>query len=523
MEQTENSTVKAVSYMMIITLVGKVLGLVREQLLAANYSVTAQAAAFMTASRIPRTFFDAVFASAISASFIPIFNEYLEKKGKQEAFRLSNTFITMIVLVTCIMTIAGIVFAEPITWLFADGMSEQTAQICVHFLRILFPTVIFTGVAFSFVGILQSLEEFTIPAAMSIVSNAVIIFYYLFLNDKFGIEGLTIAFLIGWAMQAVIQIPALYKKGYRYQIDIHFKKEGMKKIMLLMLPVMVSTWIQPINIVINTKFASHIHFEGYEDAAITTIEYANTLYTIIVGVFVLSIANVIFPKMARLTTNNAQRDLGETVRVTLRSMLFLLIPMMMGLMVLSEPIVKLMYERGNFDSFATQKTAQALFFFSLGMLGFGIQNILSRVFYAKQDGKTPFYSGLVSIAVNILFCILLVKKMNVGGLALASAISSIISAIFLFVPLQKEYQNLISKEMIIDLLKMSCSAVVMTIITILCRNGMMQLTIKGLIANIIVVAVPVAAGIVVYIAVCYILGVTETKQAVEMLKKRKEK
>ena len=105
----------------------------------------------------------------------------------------------------------------------------------------------------------------------------------------------------------------------------------------------------------------------------------------------------------------------------------------------------------------------------------------------------------------------------------SSAISSIISAIFLFVPLQKEYQNLISKEMIIDLLKMSCSAVVMTIITILCRNGMMQLTIKGLIANIIVVAVPVAAGIVVYIAVCYILGVTETKQAVEMLKKRKEK
>ncbi len=498
MEQTENSTIKAVSYMMIITLVGKVLGLVREQLLAANYSVTAQAAAFMTASRIPRTFFDAVFASAISASFIPIFNEYLEKKGKQEAFRLSNTFITMIVLVTCIMTILGIVFAEPITWLFADGMSAQTAQICVHFLRILFPTVIFTGAAFSFVGILQSLEEFTIPAAMSIVSNAVIILYYLFLNDKFGIEGLTIAFLIGWAMQAVIQIPALYKKGYRYQFDFHFKKEGMKKIMLLMLPVMVSTWIQPINIVINTKFASHIHFEGYEDAAITTI----------------------FPKMARLTTNNAQKDLGETICVTLRSMLFLLIPMMLGLMVLSEPIVKLMYERGNFDSFATQKTAQALFFFSLGMLGFGIQNILSRVFYAKQDGKTPFYSGLVSIAVNIIFCMLLVKKMNVGGLALASAISSIVSAIFLFVPLQKEYQNLISKQMIVDLLKMSCSAVIMTIITILCRNGVMQLTIKGLIANIAVVAVPVVAGVVVYIAVCYILGVTESRQVAEMLKKR---
>ena len=278
MEKSANSTVKTVGFMMMITLIGKLLGLVREQLLAANYSIGAEAAAFMTASRIPRTFFDAVFASAISASFIPIFNEYLEKKGKQEAFRLSNIFITMIGVVTCIMTVLGIVFAEPITWLFADGMTTYTAKICVEFLRILFPTVIFTGVAFSFVGILQSLEEFTIPAAMSIVSNAVIILYYIFLNDKFGIEGLTIAFLIGWAMQAMIQIPALYKKGYRFHVDFHFKEEGMKKIVLLMLPVMISTWIQPINFVINTKFASHIYFENYTDAAITIIDYIVLLW-----------------------------------------------------------------------------------------------------------------------------------------------------------------------------------------------------------------------------------------------------
>lgn len=521
MEQSGKSTVKAVGSMMVITLLGKLLGLVREQLLAANYSVGAEAAAFMTASRIPRTFFDAVFASAISASFIPIFNEYLEKKGKQQAFELSNIFITMVGIVTCIMTVLGIIFAEPITWLFADGMSEQTAQICVNFLRILFPTVVFTGIAFSFVGILQSLEEFTIPAAMSIVSNAVIILYYLFFNHKFGIEGLTIAFLIGWAMQAVIQIPTLYQKGYRYRLNFHLKEEGMKKIMLLMLPVMVSTWIQPINIVINTKFASHIHFKGYEDAAITTIEYANTLYTIIVGVFVLSIANVIFPKMARLTTNNAQKDLGQTISITLRSMLFLLIPMMLGLMVLSEPIVKLMYERGNFDNFATQTTARALFFFSIGMLGFGVQNILSRVFYAKQDGKTPFYSGLVSIVVNIVFCFLLFEKMDVGGLALASALSSIVSALFLWIPLQKEYQNLISKEIVNDLLKMAFSAAIMAVAAVLCKNTLLKMPLQGIIHSIIVVALPAFVGIIVYMIMCYYLAVPESRQVIEIVKKIK--
>ena len=516
MEQSGKNTVKAVGFMMMITLVGKLLGLVREQLLAANYSIGAEATAFMTASRIPRTFFDAVFASAISASFIPIFNEYLEKKGKEEAFRLSNIFVTAVGVITCMMTVLGMVFAQPITWLFADGFLPETAKTCAEFLRILFPTVVFTGVAFSFVGILQSLDEFTIPAAMSIVSNAIIILYYLFFDKYFGIYGLTIAFLIGWAMQAAIQVPALWKKGYRFRFDFHFQEEGMKKIGRLMLPIMVSTWIQPINIVINTKFASHIHFENYPDAPIPTIEYANTLYTIIVGVFVLSIANVIFPKMARLTTNKAEEDLGETVSVTIKAMLFLLLPMMFGLMILSEPVVRLVYERGDFGTFATKTTARALFFFSLGMVGFGIQNILSRVFYAKQDGKTPFYSGLISIAVNIILCFLLVEKMDVGGLAFASAISSVVSAVFLLIPLYFQHKTLFSKKMIKDLLKMIFSAGVMAIAAVICKNGLLAMEIGGFLENIIVVAVTAAVGGVVYMICCYALGVSESKMVVEM-------
>ncbi len=120
----------------------------------------------------------------------------------------------------------------------------------------LFPTTIFTGIAFSFVGILQSMDEFNVPAAMSIASNLVIIVYFVFFNDRFGVYGLTIAFLIGWAMQALIQIPSLMKKGYKYKFYINIKDEGLKKILVLMLPVMVGTWVQPINLAINTNFAS---------------------------------------------------------------------------------------------------------------------------------------------------------------------------------------------------------------------------------------------------------------------------
>ena len=191
MAQKSNQAVKTVSFMMLITLFGKILGLVREQLLAANYATGAEAAAFLLASRIPRTFFDVIFASAISASFIPIFVEYLEKRGKKEAYILANRFITLIGGVTVAMMALGILFAEPLAWLVSPGYAADTIALAVPLLQMLFPTMLFTAVAFSFVGILQSLDEFNVPAALSVVSNGILILYYIFFNEKFGIYGLT--------------------------------------------------------------------------------------------------------------------------------------------------------------------------------------------------------------------------------------------------------------------------------------------------------------------------------------------
>lgn len=516
MAEKGKSTVKTVSFMMVITLVGKILGLVREQLLAANYGEGPQAVAFQAASQIPRTFFDAVFASAISASFIPIFNEYLEREGKEAAFRLSNQFITSIGIVTCILTALGMLFPEPLVWISANGFDPAIGSLCASLLRIMFPAVFFTGIAFSFVGILQSLDEFGIPAVMSVASNVVIIIYYIFLNERFGIYGLAIAFMIGWAMQAVIQVPALRKKGYRYKPCLDLKDEGMKKIGALMLPVMVSTWIQPINVVINTRFASHI-FE--KSAGVAIIGYANTLYSIVVGVFVLSIANVIFPRLSRLTANHEDKAVGETLSKTLRTMAFLLVPMMVGLMTLSRPIVRLMYERGEFGSFSTEMTARALFFFSLGMLGFGVQAILSRAYYAAQDGKTPFYSGLVSILVNIVLCSLLVEKMDVGGLALASALSSTVSALFLLVPMQRKNKGLISKGFLIDIVKMVMTAGIMAVVVVLLRNGLLHFLTDGLITRVFVVCVPAGVGVLIYMGLTYALQLEESLEVFSFAKK----
>ena len=518
MSEKGNQAVKTVSFMMLITLFGKILGLVREQFLAAKYATGMEAAAFLLASRIPRTFFDVIFASAISASFIPIFVEYLQKYGKEEAYRLANRFITMISTVTVLMMVAGMVLAEPLTWLIAPGYDVATAELCVELLRMLFPTMLFTAVAFSFVGILQSLDEFNIPAALSVASNGVLILYYIFFNEKFGIYGLTIAFLIGWAMQAIMQIPSLHQKGYHYKPDFHFKDEGLKKIGKLMLPVMVSTWIQPINFMVNTRFASQLSSGNVTNGelGVSALEYANNLYTIIVGVFVLAIANMVFPKFSRMTED--KKEFGLAVRGTLKAMIFLLIPMTVGLMALAEPVVTLIYKRGQFDGLATELTSAALFFFALGMVGYGVQNILSRAFYANQDGKTPFYSGLVSIVINALMCWLLLKPMGIGGLALAAAVSSTAAAAVLMVPAVKQYPDILDRSLVGQLLKMLIAAMGMLVLVLGCRYILNPLT-GRLLGQIILLCVCGGVGVVSYMVFAKLLKIEESDFVFDIIKK----
>lgn len=515
MSKKSKSAVQVVSYIMIITLIGKVLGLLRDQMLAWNYGIGMEANAFTAASRIPRVFFDAVFASAVSSSFIPVFNEYMEKEGKERAFLFSSNFISIMGLVTILMSVLGTIFAPQLTNVFVDFSNAQTISLCIQLLKILMPMLFFTGIAFSFVGILQSLDEFTIPAAMSIVSNGIIIIYYLVFSEKFGIFGLAVAFMIGWAMQAIIQIPPLIKKGYHYKFYINLKDEGLKRVGKLMIPVMVSTWIQPINLVINSRFASTL----FNDSGSSAIEFANNLYSIISGVFVLSIANIMFPKLSRLIANNNKKEFGETISSILNVLSFLLIPMTFGLMSLSEPIIRLLYEWKEFDSFATELTSRALFFFSIGMIGFGVQTILSRAFYAMKDGRTPLISGIISIAVNLILCLLLINKMNVGGLALASAISAIISAIVLIIPLQKKTKGIINKNMLKNLILIIISAIIMTIFVIIVSNLITGFLGDGIIGRIFNVGVPALVGVIVYMVTTFIMKIDESKFVFDYIRK----
>ena len=513
-EQRDNST-RTISVVMVITLLGKVLGLVRDRLLAVNYGTGMEANAFYTASRIPRVFFDAVFASAIAACFIPVFSEYLTKQGKEKAFRFAGTFLTVMAVLTAVLSAAGMGLAGPLVELFADGYDESTAQLAVQLTRIMFPTVLFTGVAFSFVGILQSLDEFNIPALISTVSNLVIIGYYVACNERFGIYGLAAAFLLGWLLQAVVQVPALRKKGFRYVPGLDWRGEGMKKVFALMVPVMVSTWVQPINLTINSKFGSRL----YGGAGVSAIEIATNLYLIIAGVFVLSVTNVIFPRLARHSAQGEGQAFRDTLRQTVHTTLFFVLPMCAGLMVLSRPLVSFVYGGGLFDAFSVDITAQGLVWVSLGMVGYAVQNILSRAYFARQDGRTPLAAGAVSIAVNLLLCVVLSGRLQVAGLAIASAVSSTVYALLLLLPLEKKGARVFTRAFWTDMGKTLAATLLMALAAWLVMVLLGRWLPAGKLGELVLLGCTAAAGMCVYFVAAMLLRIPEARQAAQMAKR----
>jgi putative peptidoglycan lipid II flippase len=515
MAEKNKNPLKAISLVMILTLIGKILGLLRDRLLAVNYGSGMETNAFLAASQIPRNFFDVVFASAVAASFIPVFNEYLTKKGKREAIIFSGNFITVIGLISLLLTGLGIVFAGPLVTLFADGFDAQTTALCVSLTRVMFPTALFTGITFSFVGILQSFDEFNIPALISVLMNIIVIAYYYTFNTRFGIYGLAGAFLVGFFMQAAVQVPSLVKKGFFYKPSLNLKSDGMKKVFAMMLPVLISTWVQPINQMINTRFGSHL-FNG---AGVSAITMANNLFLIITGVFILSVTNVIFPRLSRLTGEDDKLQFKDTISLTIHASMYFVIPMTAGLMVLARPLVSLIYGGGEFTGFSITITSQALRFVSLGMIGYALQMILSRAYFARQNGKTPLIAGIISITVNLVLCVLLTDSFNVTGLALASAAAGTVNAIILIIPLQKTGSGFITKSFIIDMVKMLLSTIVMTAAVFFLMSFFAGMG-DGKLMQAVMSVVPAGVGFVVYFVVTAIFGLSETKTAIRYVKRR---
>lgn len=510
MKKVKKASAFTAGFMVAATLMAKLCGMLRDILMANLYGTSTDASmAFSAASRIPLLFFDIALGSAVTSAFIPVFNEYIAKKEEDKAFDFANCFINLIILITVVLSLIGIVFSRQVAIVFAGGLQEDALALSSLLIKILFPTIIFTGIAYCFVGVLQSYGEFLIPAIISLVSNGILILYIMIFGDKFGIIGVAVAMLVAWASQCFVQLPSLIKMKYKYRPTLNFKNDGIKKVCLLALPIIFSTWMQPINTMINIRLASSLN--GGE--AMTALDYANKLYIILVGVFTFTATNLIFPSLSRASAGDEGAKFNSIMVKSIRYVVFIIAPVMIGFLLLSKPIIRLFYERGQFDAQSTALTSTALFCYSFGMLGFGMQEMANKGFYALQDGKTPMKVAVLGIGVNIGLSVLLVLgfKVGLGGLAVSASVSANIIGFSLLYKLHKRTGGILTKDFFVFSFKIVLSVTIMGAIVFV--TGRISQNYGKLLS----VALPVIAGALSYFIACVLFKVDEIGELLKIL------
>lgn len=502
---------KAVFSVTTIVLVGKGLGLVREILFAAYMGGGALADAFAFASLMPRLILDAMFAAAISASFIPVFNAHLQAQGKQAAFALANNFLNVVLALSTMVAAVAWWLAPAIVSMGAPGFSQYYANLTSNLLRIMLPLLILSSMAFSLSGVLQSFGRFNAPAAMSLASNGLVILYYLLLFDKFGVYGLAFVFLAGWSSQLLIQLPSLYSCGFRYRPILRPKEPGLRQVARLVASAMVFAWVLPLNLQVNIFSVSH--FVGGS----TALNLANTVYSIAAGSFVLSIVNVVFPKLSR---EALQPDaFSSTLRFALSGVVYLLAPLSIGLGLSAHLVVRVLFLHGLFTPEAGSLTAVTLVWLCVGMVGFGLQTVLSRAFFAKEDGRTPLMAAIMAVGVNALISFGLAPRLGVMAAALGSSLSMTLCAIILFAALTKSTPGVWNAKATFNVLKMLASAISMGFLVLLTQGLALPIE-PSFISDIIMLVISGILGVAAYLAISYVFAVEETRLFIGFLKIR---
>lgn len=478
-------------FMAVATLLSKVLGLARDSMLTAYFGSGLESDAFTTASTIPTMFFDVIIGGVISATFIPVFNDIMSKRGKDDAMKFVNKFVTLIVCISVLIVILGILFRDGLVYLQAPKYDAEKHALTAQLVSIMFPMAIFTGLAFSFVGLLQSFGEYNIPSVISLVSNLAIILYYILFGKKFGIYGLAVTMVIAWSLQFIILIPWIKKFGVKYRPDFKFKDKDIKQTLLLAGPMLISTWVQPLYTLINQRFASNI------DSAVTYIQQSNRLYIIVVGVFSFVVTNLIFPKLAKAVADGNDEEAQKLTVTSMRSIVLVIAPIMAMFIVLSKPIASVIYGYGKMGETGVEAISMLLKFYSVGMLGLGLNEILSKAFFSLHDSKTPMKNSIISMVFNIALAFVLYKLMSTNGLALAAAFGSIINAVLNWYCMAKKYPDMIKKNDIVSMIKSLISAFVMGV-AVYAVYGVIGNSLTGAVENIITCAICGISGLAVY-------------------------
>jgi putative peptidoglycan lipid II flippase len=419
------SVVKAAGLIGVATFSSRILGFIRDMVLANLFGATPAADAFFVAYRVPNLLRELFAEGSMSSAFIPVFTEYQTLKSKRDAWELASAVFTTLLTIVTGITILGIIVASGIVWLLAPGFHDDPAKLGMTTLltQIMFPYLIFISLAALAMGILNSMRAFAAPAFSPVFFNIFIIGCALFLSPTMPepILGIAIGVVAGGAAQFAMQLPGLRLRGMLFGFRFAPGHSGVRRIGALMVPSLLGLSVTQINITVSTILASF--FAGGP----TYLFYGMRLIQFPLGIFGVALATAILPTLSAQAARGALDELRTTLGFGLRMILFIILPAMLGLILLRQPIVHLFFEHGTFTAHDTAETASAVLCYSVGLWAFGGVRIIVSAFYSLQDTRTPAISAAIAVAANLLFSLLLMSSLGAAGLALATALAAMVN------------------------------------------------------------------------------------------------
>ena len=414
------------------TTISRIFGYVRDMLVAYLFGAGMFADAFYAAFRIPNLLRRMLGEGSFSAAFIPVFSEYLHTKPKSETQKLINIVFTLLSLTLIIVVILGVFFSPLLVKIIAYGFTSdpEKLQLTIDLTRLMFPFLFFICLAAMLLALLNTLNSFFIPAIAPANLSFAEITYILalapLLSPTNQIKGLAISVIFGGMGHFLMQYPVLKNLGWKLNLDFTFNHPAIKRIIFLMIPSVISISVDQINTFVDTICASFL-----ANGSITALYYSNRLMQLPLAIFGLAMATVSLPLMSKAVAKKDINEVAQTLNFSIRFSVIALLPAMVGLIAIGLPIIKILFERGRFDNFASVITNKALFYYSLGLPAYAISKVLANTFFSFQDTKTPLKIAIINMVIHTILCIILMKYLDVGGLALATAVCAYINAYML--------------------------------------------------------------------------------------------
>lgn len=495
----------------------RILGLVRDRLLASNFGVSPQTDAYTAAFRIPDLLFTLIVSGAFAVAFIPVFIGYLERKKEGEAWLVANSILNLIILVTAGLAVVAFIFAEPLVKAMAPGFDAYRYTLTVNITRIMLITPVLFGISSVFGAIQQSFNRFVLYAMSSLFYNIGIIIGILFLAKFFPQEpiyGVAWGVVLGTAMQAFVQLLGVFGLGYKYKPVFHFLHKGVIRIVKLMIPRSIDLGLDQIQWIIQTAIASRL-----STGSLAAYYYANNLKNVPVVLFGAAMSTAVFPSLIRAAKNKDKSKLPAAFVRDMSLLMFLVIPSAAVAVVLRGYIVRILF------GFGDQATADTLGWLAGSIIAQSLFFMIARVFYALEDTKTPLFTSLASIILNIALSLPLSAKFGVSGLAMALSISVAFEVVVLLFILSRKIGNFGIASIVKMAVKITLASSAMSVVMYLFVRyvfplnvddvGFVSLTPKFLIIS--------AAGVIVYMLAGKALRIKEVHTVVSMVRKRTNK